>query len=280
MPTTTDADGTRLAYRVVGEGPPLLCLPGGPMQDADYLGDLGGLSGSRRLVLLDPRGTGASGTPADPASSRCDRLVDDVDRVRDHLGLERVDLLAHSAGANLAALYAERHPERVRCLVLVTPSVVALGLEVPDDVRAQVAQQRRHEPWYPEASAALAELVAGRGGPDAAEAITPFLYGRWDDAARAHHAAQDGHRDDEAAAAYRAPGAFEPDRTRAALGRLPAPVLVLAGEVDLNSPPSAMAEVAAAYGAGSLVVQPGAGHFPWVDDPEAFVATLADVLAR
>ena len=36
-------DGTRLAYRQFGDGPPLVCLPGGPMRDAAYLGDLGGL---------------------------------------------------------------------------------------------------------------------------------------------------------------------------------------------------------------------------------------------
>jgi len=278
MPAVVSSDGTRLAYRAVGEGPPLLCLPGGPMQDAAYLGDLGGLSAHRRLVLLDPRGTGASGVPADAASYRCDRLVGDVERVRDHLGLEQVDLLAHSAGANLAALYAEQHPGRVRRLVLVTPSVLAVGVDVPDGARKQVAQERRGEPWFPAASSALEELMAGRGGPGSAEAITPFMYGRWDDAARAHHAAQHGRRNEEAAAAYRAPGAFEPDRTRAVLERLPARVLVLAGEVDLNSPPSAMAEVAAVYGAAELVVQPGAGHSPWIDDPARFVAAVAGFL--
>src|SRR4029450_2944157 len=50
---------------VVG-APPLVCLPGGPGRAADYLGDLGGLSAHRQLVLLDNRGTGASATPAAP----------------------------------------------------------------------------------------------------------------------------------------------------------------------------------------------------------------------
>ncbi|MFD3535690.1 alpha/beta fold hydrolase [Streptomyces sp. NPDC058664] len=75
MPTFTTYDGTELAYRVHGEGEPLVCLAGGPMRDADYLGDLGGLVAHRSLVLLDARGTGASADPADPGTYRCDRQV-------------------------------------------------------------------------------------------------------------------------------------------------------------------------------------------------------------
>jgi pimeloyl-ACP methyl ester carboxylesterase len=37
-------DGTELAYRTVGSGPPLVCIPGGPGQAVEYLGELGGLS--------------------------------------------------------------------------------------------------------------------------------------------------------------------------------------------------------------------------------------------
>ncbi|MFJ6833685.1 alpha/beta fold hydrolase [Streptomyces sp. NPDC091209] len=57
-------------------------------------------------------------------------------------------------------------------------------------------------------------------------------------------------------------------------------VLVLAGEVDLNSPPPAMAGIAALFPHAELVVQPGAGHFPWLDDPERFVSTTTAFLAR
>ncbi|MFD9903437.1 alpha/beta fold hydrolase [Streptomyces sp. NPDC059063] len=271
-------DGTELAYHVVGEGPPLLCLPGGPMQASAYLGDLGGLSAHRRLILLDLRGTGRSAAPRDVSSYRCDRLVDDVEALREHLGLEAADLLAHSGGTNLATLYAARHPERVGKLALITPSVMAVGITIAGGTRQETARLRQGEPWFPAAYAALEAIVSGRATDDSWAAIAPFAYGRWDERARAHRAAEDGQRNGEAAAVYAGEGAFDPDATRAALARFGRPVLVLAGEVDLNSPPPAMAELAALFPHAELAVQVGAAHFPWLDDAERFVAATAAFL--
>jgi pimeloyl-ACP methyl ester carboxylesterase len=52
MSSFASYDGTEISYRVLGDGPPLVCLPGGPGRAAGYLGDLGGLGASRQLVLL------------------------------------------------------------------------------------------------------------------------------------------------------------------------------------------------------------------------------------
>ena len=274
MPTFAATDGTVLAYHVYGTGDPVICLPGGPMQDTGYLGDLGGLSGRRRLIMFDLRGTGESAAPEDATSYRCDRLVDDVEALRVHLGLDRVDLLAHCAGANLAVLYAARYPDRIGRLALITPSTMAVGLSATDADRRETALLRRDEPWFPAAFAALEAIQAGTATADTWPALTPFWYGRWDAEARAHHAAQDGRRNDEAAAGYRAEGAYDPPATRVALAALTAPVLLLAGEVDLNPTVSVAAEFAALFPKAELVVQPGAGHFPWVDDADRFVAFL------
>src|SRR5579875_3293134 len=112
-----------LSYRGTASGPVLVCLPGGPARNPVYLGDLGGLGAAagRDLIMLDTRGTGGSAVPADNTTYRCDQQVGDVEALRVHLGQDRLDLLAHSAGANLAVLYAARHPDRVRRMVLVTP---------------------------------------------------------------------------------------------------------------------------------------------------------------
>jgi pimeloyl-ACP methyl ester carboxylesterase len=274
MPTYSAPDGTDLAYHVFGEGPPLICLPGGPMQDSEYLGELGGLSAHRQLIMVDPRGTGGSAVPQDVTSYRCDRQVDDVESLREHLGLDQVDLLGHSAGTNLAALYAARHPEHVRKLLLVTPSTYAFGIATTGEARLETARLRKDEPWFGAAFAALEAVVAGNATDW--KAIDPFFYGRWDAAAQAHHAGQEGHRNKEAAAIFGAE--FDPDATRAALAAFTAPVLVLAGEFDLNSIPSVVAEIAAVFPKAEFVVQPEAGHFPWLDDASRFVATIAAFL--
>src|SRR6202021_603349 len=77
---------------------------GGPARRARP--GLGGLGKSRQLVLLDPRGVGLSADPADQATFGVARLVSDVESLRAHLGLDRMDLLAHSAASVLATLYA------------------------------------------------------------------------------------------------------------------------------------------------------------------------------
>lgn len=276
MPTFFASDGTRLAYRVHGDGfgDPVVCIPGGPA-DSRYLGDLGGLSAHRRLIVLDLRGTGRSAIPEDTSSYRCDRLVADVEALRAHLGLARIDLLGHSAGANLATQYAARHPEHVGRLALISPGTRALGVRVTGDMRRELALLRRNEPWFPAAFAALEAITEGTGGDW--EAIDPFFCGRWDDAAQRHRVASRPDNE-EAVARFAAEGAFTPDATRAALAGFRSPVLLLAGEFDVNSPPRSVAEAAELFPEAALVVQPGAGHCPWLDDAEPFVATVTAFL--
>lgn len=277
MPTFSAPDGTRLAYRVTGDGAPLLCLPGGP-HHAGYLGDLGGLSAHRRLILLDPRGTGGSALPEDASTYRSDRQVGDIEALRAHLDLPAADLLAHSGGTNTAVQYAARHPERLRRLALIGPSTRAVGVTVSGGARREVARLRAHEPWFPEAFTALEALTGGSGSAADAEAVAPFFHGHWDSAARDHHTA--GRPENEQAVAlFGADGAFTPAATRAALAGLPSPVLLLTGAWDLNSPPRSTREVAALFPHATVAVQPTAGHYPWRDDPAAFTATVAAFLA-
>jgi proline iminopeptidase len=278
MPTFCAADGTELAYHLQGEGLPLICLPGGPMRESAYLGDLGGLSGHRQLIMLDLRGTGKSAIPADPGSYRCDRLVEDVRALQDHLGLDSSDVLAHSAGANIAVQYAVRHQRRVNKLALITPGGRAVGLEPDSEMRRGIVKLRQDEPWFAEAAAAFERVAAGAETEDDWNAMAPFFYGHWDAAAHAHCAAGEKQANEDAGEAFAAEGAFDPAATRAALAELGSPVLVLAGRLDLQRPPPVAAEFAALFPAGQLVVQPGAGHYPWLDDPGQFVSAVTAFL--
>jgi pimeloyl-ACP methyl ester carboxylesterase len=273
--------GTELAYHVYGDaGAPLICLPGGPMRVSSYLGNLAGLSARQRLVMLDLRGTGASAVPADPASYRCDHQVADVEALRDHLGLDRLNLLGHSAGANLAVHYAIRHPHRVNKLVLITPSLRAVGLDVTDEMRREIIARRRDEPWYAAAAAAFERLTTDEGTDADWDAIAPLRYGRWDAVAQSDYAANDGEINHDAASVFGGPGVFDPESTRAALAAIESPVLLLAGEFDLNTVPRVAADYAALFRNAEFVVQPAAGHSPWLDDPDWFTRAVDSFLHK
>ncbi|MFG2149529.1 alpha/beta fold hydrolase [Streptomyces sp. NPDC048696] len=278
MPTFTAVDGTALAYHLVGEGEPLLCLPGGAMRASAYLGDLGGLSKRRTLVLLDLRGTGDSGVPDDPATYRVDRQVADVEALRAHLGLDRVDVLTHSAGGDLALLYAAAHPERVRTLTLVTPRARAIGVDFTQEHRREAAALRAAESWFTDAHEAYERIWGGSEADADWDAVMPFFYGRWDAAARAHAALDVSQTNMAAADLYASPDAYSPDAALAAVRESGARVLILAGELDGSPLPRVAAAMAELLPGAELAVQPGAGHFPWLDDPAYFTRTVETFL--
>ncbi|MDJ0460158.1 alpha/beta hydrolase [Streptomyces sp. H27-C3] len=133
-------DGAELGYRLVGEGEPLICLLDGAPSASEQLRDLGGLGAHRELVLLDRRGVAESAAPAGPSTYRAP-TVDDIEALREHLGLERTDVLAQASGADLALRYAAEHPGRLRSLVLVDPEPDAAsgaGPTAPTGVKAPV----------------------------------------------------------------------------------------------------------------------------------------------
>jgi pimeloyl-ACP methyl ester carboxylesterase len=244
------------------------------MQASAYLGDLGGLSTHRPLVMLDLRGTGESAVPDDPATYRCDRQVEDVEALRLHLGLDRLDLAAHSVGAALALLYAARYPDRIGRLALINPSPRVVGLGVTDLDRRAVAELRRGERWFPDAFAAFERIWSGQVTPADWTAITPFTFGRWDADSRTAAGQDADQRNAEAAAVYYAAGAFDEEAVRSALARLQSPVRLIAGEYDVALPPNRAAEFARLFPHGELALQPRGGHYPWLDDCEWLVKTM------
>ena len=274
--TFASYDGTQLAYTEVGEGPRLVCLPGGPGRAVAYLEDLGGLSASRTLVLLDPRATGHSEVPSDPSSLRYDRMAGDLEALRAHLGLETLDLLAHSAGCIVAQAWASQHPDRVGSLTLVTPSDRLQGGE-----RADVAQIRelfRDEPWYADALEAQVALEDAPLSQQASleRATRPFFYGRWDARTQEHAASADRQSSKRAMLGFGA-GVEDVDVAGILLGlkSVTAPVLVVGGERDALTGVTAVQLVADSFPAARTVVVPRAGHFPWVDEPAAFASAVA-----
>jgi pimeloyl-ACP methyl ester carboxylesterase len=266
MPRFASYDGLALHYDVVGEGEPLLVLPGGPGMDARYLGDLGGLGTCRRLIRFDGRAAGRSDVPRDRSTVSFTRQADDVEALRRHLGLERVDVLAHSAGSLTAQEFAVRRPGRVRRLVLVTP-IGRAGRDIDRAELAAVRAGRAGEPWYPAAAAALAGDLSS---PITQARLVPFHWHRWTRERRDEY---------DPAHANRLPWLRESFYAgTAAPGPVLAPVLVLAGASDgmIGTAPARV--VAAAHPDSRLEIMSGSGHRPWVEEPELFRKLVTDFL--
>ena len=277
MRRVTARDGTALAVHSLGNGPGLLCVPGGPGRAAEYLEDLGGLAEHRTLHLLDNRGTGASELPSDRASLRLDRLPDDVEDVRVALGLEPADVLAHSAGCPVVLLHAADHPSAVRKLVLVTPSGRPFGW-VPDDLES-IRAARSSEPWFAEAAEAQAALDDDPRFARELESLTrPFWYGRWDHRAQTHAAGADHQMSLRASAGYPPEGDYDPQAAREQLYGITAHVLIVVGERDALTGVSVADSFRAVLPHCDIAALPDAGHFPWVDQPEAFRDTIEKFL--
>lgn len=71
-----------------------------------------------RIVLFDQRGCGKSTPHADLIDNTTWHLVADIERLRQHLGIDRWQVFGGSWGATLALIYAQRHPQAVTELVL------------------------------------------------------------------------------------------------------------------------------------------------------------------
>lgn len=124
----TASDGVRLYYRALGEAPStVIVLHGGPGLDHTYmLPTIDQLARTHTVVFYDQRGGGRSDAVTDVTRLAYSHHVSDLEALRDHLGLAKVTLLAHSMGALLAGFYASEHPTRVERLVLVgAPAPVA-----------------------------------------------------------------------------------------------------------------------------------------------------------
>lgn len=114
-------DSIRLFYRVLGRsGDTVVVLHGGPGLHMQYLvPDLLPLARDHILIFYDQRGGGQSSVPSDTGKLNARYYVRDLEAVRRHFCLERMAVLGHSWGGLLAALYAQRHGDRIARLLLL-----------------------------------------------------------------------------------------------------------------------------------------------------------------
>ena len=274
-------DGTKLAVHELGSGSPLLCVPGGPGRASAYLENLAGIDEHHTLHLVDSRGTGRSELPADRESLTFPRLAQDLTDVIAGLALQRPPLLAHSAGCLVAMAFVAANPDAVSHLILVTPPGRQMAEDMSDVPAIRAARQ--DEPWYAEAAEAAGMLSAGDvpGGlrRELDRAIRPFAYGQWDERAQAHAATTDGQMSLRAWAGFGPDPSYDFTPMLDALPQVRAEVLVVVGDRDGLTGAKVGERVAARFADAQRVVIPGAGHYPWVDQPDSFRQVVLDFLA-
>jgi pimeloyl-ACP methyl ester carboxylesterase len=233
-------DDVVIYYETYGERragtQPVLVLHGGTgfIESMHY--QIQALAETRFVVAPDSRGHGRSTDGEGPLHYQ--RLADDMVALLDALDVRRVDIVGWSDGGIIGLILAMQHPARVGRLVTSGANYHFDGLSapIPDDLSPDAGELAGARRFY--------ELVAP------APEHWPVIFGKLTHLWRT-----------------------EPTFRDADLGRIAAPVLVVAGEFD-SVERSHTEAMAAAIPDGHMAIIPGATHFAPLEDPTAFEAAM------
>jgi proline iminopeptidase len=266
-----DIDGASLYCRDVGNGPAVVVIHGGPDFDHTYLlPDLDRLADGYRLIYYDQRGRGQSQGKLRLEHINIERYVEDLDRIRESFGLDRMTVLGHSWGGFVAMHYAMRHPERLAAMILLNTASAT-----SDDIEAMgMERQRRWQPRRKEMDAISDSDAFAAGDPDAVESyyrldfgttiaaeFLPRLKLRW---TRADILRGRAIEEKLAEGLYWKAGYS----IIAELRDVDVPTLVIHGDDDYVQRDSS-SHIADAIPGARLVNIPNSGHFSYVDAPRA-----------
>lgn len=281
---TLELDGFPVLVREAGRetDPPVLCLHGGPGLDSSYFfpetarfgAGLRELAREHRVIAYDQRGCGGSGVPDVDQPLALSRHVDDIEAVRRALGLERPAILAHSFGTVLGLLYSLYQPHGASKLVLTGGAPTrefmegyrrAVLEELPEDARRRLADLQGAEltdQVFRERFRLALPLYFHRTlGPGDLDAFVEGI--RF--SARVNRAI--------------AVGLEDYDMT-AALPNVRVPALVVYGESDRIVQPRYQLQVRGHLRTARFVAFTESGHFPFLEEPDAFARVVHYFLGR
>ena len=259
MPTRT-INGTSIAFVEQGSGPALVLLHGFPLDSRIWEAQLSRLSGRFRVIAPDLRGFGQS---QGGAAFTMEALADDVHALAAQLGAAPFVLGGLSMGGYVAHAYAKKYPTDLRGLILIdtkaegdTPEGKQGRQTMIDLVRASgpkaVAEQMRPKMLAPATATGNAEVLRRLNQimeACPAETIEYALLAMRD---REDHTAD--------------------------LPSLPVPALVIVGEADAITPPSAAEAMQKAIPRCARVVIPDAGHMTPMEQPERVNQAIAEFM--
>jgi proline iminopeptidase len=275
--TPIEVRDVRLHVEVIGHGPPLALMHGGPGADHWTLLPFRRLAGRHTLIFYDHRCNGRSAGP--PVTSMTwENLTADADALRARLGYERWSVLGHSFGGKVALEYALRHPDRLSRLILLDTG----GDSWWERVNAPALLARR---GFPARKVELARRwFTGRTAPAEFLPTLIRLGGAYDPYTSLLDALRGALAKRRLKARPRAqifgfgtlmPGWSVMDR----LGEITAPTLVLAGRDDFIFPPEHQRQLAAGIPGARLKIIERAGHNPHDERTAEVMAAVAGFLA-
>jgi proline iminopeptidase len=256
-------EGGRLLQR-----PTAILVHGGPGGDhSAYKPVLGPLTEAMQLIYYDQRGQGRS-ERGDPARYTLDENVEDMEALREYLGLDRVVSIGASYGGMVAMAHAARYPDSVSHLILIATAAHAAHLE-----RAGVLVRERGSP---EQVAQFDKLLAGQIATvkDMKNyfGIMAPLYARRHDATRSATSTDKPIYEPVALQRSHGPGGFL--RTydlRPELREIRATTLVVAGRHDWICAPEFSIEIHKHIAGSDLRIFEASGHSILSDEPSALL---------
>ena len=253
-----------------GEGLPLIVHHGGPGLDQTVIAPhLSPLAQHMQLTCYDHRGSGRSASPQGPDPYNIDRFVGDLDALAKTLEVRPFALLGHSFGGIVALHFALAHPELLTHLILVcTPASHDFVQDVEDALPGHLEQE------------ALAELSSLQDSKPSdyvmrrsLELLAPIYF---HDPARVSELRLDSVQfGPETQAVWDSLKGFD---LRPKLNEIQVPTLVIAGDSDLSVTPERARETADALPDGKLLMIKDSGHYPFVEQPEAFLSGVLQFL--
>jgi proline iminopeptidase len=287
-----DANGVMIYYTILGRGEPLLILHGGPGASHDYfLPYLLPLARRHKVIFIDERGSGKSQKLEDRSAYTIENMVEDVEGVRQGLGLGKIDLLGHSYGGALAQAYALKYQRNLKHLILASTwsSSAALN-EVFVRMKQNMAPELRERIDRLEAQG-----LFGQGKPyEKNRYSNEYMIAAWGEGyfPYVYHNRPDPNYDPTALGAawdlYREMwgehGEFIIDGNLKSveytdrLAVIKVPTLMVVGEHDECEP--ALSQAMHDKIAGSkMVVLPNSGHMTFVDQTTMFIKTVDEFLS-
>ena len=124
---TIVSDGAEIYWEEHGHGFPLIMLHGNGQSSSMFAGQSAFFSESRRVIAIDSRGHGKSSSGGKKLSLF--DMAEDLIAVMDTAGIEKADILGFSDGGNISLIFAVKHPERVRSLILSGANSIPQGLK-------------------------------------------------------------------------------------------------------------------------------------------------------